>query len=128
MDKLYDKLGLPKGYYRLHRAVLAGLPVSLVADLARELGQSSAQVAKWVGASSRHAEMSMRASEVFCRLVETLDVLLELYDGNLEGALHWLTTPNMALANERPVHLLITEAGRRAVRQAIHTIEYGLPV
>jgi len=32
MDKPYDKLGLPKGHYHLHRAVLTGLPVSLIAD------------------------------------------------------------------------------------------------
>lgn len=34
----------------------------------------------------------------------------------------------MVLTNERPVDLLITEAGRHAAQQAIHAIEYGLPV
>jgi uncharacterized protein (DUF2384 family) len=34
----------------------------------------------------------------------------------------------VVLANERPVELLATEAGTRAVQQAIHAIEYGLPV
>lgn len=128
MGKLYDKLGLPRGHYHLHLAVLRGLPVSLITDLARELGQSPAQVAEWVGASSRDTAISMTASEVFCRLVEILDALLDLYDGNLEGALNWLTTPNMVLANARPVDLVVTEAGKRAVQQAIHAIEYGLPV
>ncbi|UVJ41941.1 DUF2384 domain-containing protein [Pseudomonas sp. LS1212] len=128
MDKLYDKLGLPKGHYRLHHALLAGLPVSLAADLARELGLPPARVTKWVGASTRPATMPMQPGEIFCRLVETLDVLLERYDDNLEGALHWPTTPNMALANERPADLLVTETGRRTVQQAIHAIEYGLPV
>lgn len=128
MDKLYDKLGLPKGHYRLHRAVLAGLPVALVADLARELGLPLSRVTKWIGISPQHATMPAQAGEVFCRLVETMDALLELHDGNLEGALRWLATPNMVLANERPVNLLVTEAGRRAVQQTIHAIEYGLPV
>lgn len=127
MDKLYDRLGLPKGHYRLHQAVLVGLPVKLVADLARELGLPPSQVAKWVGASSRHPVMSTQASEVFYRLVETLDALLDLQDGNLEGALRWLTSPILALANERPLDLLVTEPGMRAVSQAIHAIEYGLP-
>ena len=36
MDKLYDKLGLPKAHYRLHQALLTGLPVSLATDLARD--------------------------------------------------------------------------------------------
>ena len=54
--------------------------------------------------------------------------LLELYDGDLGGALHWLTAPNVVLSNERPVELLVTGFGTRAVRQAIRAIEYGLPV
>jgi uncharacterized protein (DUF2384 family) len=128
MDKLYDKLRLPKGHYRLHVALLTGLPASLVSDLAQELGRSPVQIEEWVGASSRNAAMSLQASEVFCRLVETLDALLELYDGDLEGTLRWLTAPNMVLANELSVGLLVTEAGKRAAQQAIHAIEYGLPV
>lgn len=44
---------------------------------------------------------------------------MELYDGDLEGTLRWLTAPNMVLANELPVGLLVTEAGKRAVQQAM---------
>lgn len=128
MHKLYDRLGLPKAQYRLHQAVLAGLPVTLAADLAHELNLPRSQVTKWVRASPRHAVMSTRASEIFCRLIEILDVLLDLHDGNCEGALRWLTTPNQVLAHERPIDLLVTESGRRAVLQVIHAIEYGLPV
>ncbi|ASD11713.1 antitoxin Xre/MbcA/ParS toxin-binding domain-containing protein [Pseudomonas aeruginosa] len=128
MDKLYGKLGLPKGHYHLHRAVLTGFPVSLIFDLAQELGRPPTLVAEWIGASTHDTAMSMPVSEVFCCLVETLDVLLDLYDGNLEDASHWLTAPHVMLANERPVDLLVTEAGGRAVQQAIHAIEYGLSV
>ncbi|WP_409563934.1 antitoxin Xre/MbcA/ParS toxin-binding domain-containing protein [Pseudomonas aeruginosa] len=70
----------------------------------------------------------MQAGEVFCRLIEIFDALLELYDGDLGGALLWLTAPNVVLSNERPVDLLVTESGTRAVLQAIRAIEYGLPV
>ncbi|CEG51710.1 MULTISPECIES: antitoxin Xre/MbcA/ParS toxin-binding domain-containing protein [Stutzerimonas stutzeri group] len=128
VNNLFDKLDLPKGHYYLHLAVLAGLPAPLIADLARELGRSPVQIAEWVGISACGESMSEKESEIYCRLVETLDVLLDLYDGNLEGALRWLTTTNMLLANARPVDLVVTEAGGRAVQQAIHAIEHGLPV
>ncbi|MBV6013982.1 MbcA/ParS/Xre antitoxin family protein [Pseudomonas aeruginosa] len=128
MGRLHEKLGLPKGHYYLHVAVLAGLPVSLISDLASELERSLEQIVEWVTASPGSAVMSMQASEVFCRLIEILDALLELYEGDLDGALHWLTAPNVVLSNERPVELLVTEPGARAVRQAIRAIEYGLPV
>ena len=86
-----------------YEAVLAGLPVSLISDLASELERSPAQIAQWITASPGSAVMSIQAGEVFCRLIEILDALLELYDGDLGGALHWLTAPNVVLSNERPV-------------------------
>ncbi len=130
MDKLHDKLDLPKGHYHLHQAILAGLPASLISDLAVELGQPAAQIAEWIGARSMSLDsmMPISSSEAFCRLVRALDSLGDLYESNLEGAISWLTTPNKVLAKERPVDLLATEAGGHAVQQAIHAIEHGLPV
>ncbi len=72
--------------------------------------------------------MSLRSSEVLYHLVEVMDALLDLYDGNLDGALRWLTSPNQTLASERPVDLLVTEPGCRAVLQIIRSMEHGLPV
>lgn len=128
MDKLSDRLGFPKAHYQMHLAVVGGLPITLVADLARELGLPRSQLMKWVGGSFRFPHMSLRASEVFCRLIETLDSLLLLHEGDLDGALRWLTSPSKTLSFERPIDLIVTEPGTRAVMQAIHSLEYGLPV
>ena len=128
MDKLFDRLGFPKAHYQMHLAVVGGLPITLVADLAHELCLPRSQVMRWVGGSFRFPYMSTRASEVLCRLVETLDALLLLYEGNLDAALRWLTSPIKTLAFERPIDLIVTEPGTRAVMQAIHSLEYGLPV
>ncbi|CAE6926138.1 conserved protein of unknown function [Ectopseudomonas oleovorans] len=128
MGRLQEKLGLSKGHYYLHVAVMAGLPVSLISDLASELERSPEQIAQWITASPGSAVMSIQAGEVLCRLIEILDALLELHEGDLGGTLRWLTAPNVVLSNERPVELLVTEYGTRAVRQAIYAIEYGLPV
>lgn len=125
---LHRRLGLPTTHYRMHHAALDGLPTKLAADLAHELGLPCSQVAKWVGASPRRAVMSPRSSEVLYHLVEVLDALIELYDGNLDGALRWLASPVLTLASERPVDLLVTGPGCRAVLQIIHSIEHGLPV
>ncbi|AYQ81408.1 antitoxin Xre/MbcA/ParS toxin-binding domain-containing protein [Pseudomonas aeruginosa] len=125
---LHRRLGLPTTNYQMHHAALDGLPTKLAADLAHELGLPCSQVAKWVGTSSRRTVMSPRSSEVFYHLVEVLDALWDLYDGNVDGALRWLTSPNLTLASERPVDLLVTEPGCRAVLQVIRSIEHGLPV
>lgn len=88
MGRLHEKLGLPKGHYALHVAVLSGLPVSLISDLASELGRSPAQIAEWVAESPGSKMMTLRAGEVFCRLIDILDALLELHDGDQAGPLH----------------------------------------
>jgi putative toxin-antitoxin system antitoxin component (TIGR02293 family) len=125
---LHRRLGLPTTHYQMHHAALNGLPIKLAADLAHELGLPRFQLARWVGASPRRAVMSPRSSEVFYRLVEVLDALWDLYDGNVDGALRWLTSPNLTLASERPIDLLVTEPGCRAVLQVIRSMEHGLPV
>lgn len=125
---LHRRLGLPTTHYQMHHAALNGLPTKLAADLAHELGLPLSQVAKWVGTSPRRAVMSPRSSEVFYHLVEVLDALWDLYEGNVDGAVRWLTSPNLTLASERPIDLLVTESGCRAVLQVIRSIEYGLPV
>lgn len=53
MGRLHEKLGLPKGHYYLHVSVLAGLPVSLISDLASELERSPEQISEWVTAPPR---------------------------------------------------------------------------
>lgn len=125
---LHRRLGLPTTHYQMHHAALDGLPTKLAADLANELGLPRSQLARWVGASPRRAVMSPRSSEVFYHLVEVLDALWDLYDGNVDGVLRWLTSPNLTLASERPIDLLVTAPGCRAVLQVIRSIEHGLPV
>ena len=55
MERLREKLDLPRGHYYLHVAVLAGLPVSLISDLASELERSPAQIAQWITHQLMHS-------------------------------------------------------------------------
>lgn len=82
---------------------------------------------RWLGGATTKGRLSILASETFFRLIETLDALMELFDGDLSGAIRWLKEPNVALANRRPVDLMLTEHGARAVRQVLKAIEFGLP-
>lgn len=83
---------------------------------------------KWLGRVATKGRLSILESETFFRLIETLDALTELFNGDLAGAVRWLKAPNVALANQRPVDLLLTEYGTHAVRQVAQAIEFGLPV
>jgi len=42
-----------------------------------------------------------------------------------EAAAAWLSRPNEALGNRRPIDCCITEAGCQQVLRVLHAIEYG---
>lgn len=121
---LHRRLGSPATHYQMHHAAMDGLPTKLAADLAHELGLGRI-VGRNITSPSRHVSTVKRDPLSPCRI---LDALLELYNGNLDEALRWPTSPNLTLASERPVDLLVTEPGFRAVLHLIHPIEHGLHV
>ncbi len=66
--------------------------------------------------------MSMQASETFYRLVETLDAVLELFDGNWEVAQRWLPSPMLLwTTNARSTCRTPRLAGEQYI-----VFEYGL--
>jgi putative toxin-antitoxin system antitoxin component (TIGR02293 family) len=46
--------------------------------------------------------------------------------GTDELATHWLTRPAIALDGRRPIDLLATEAGIKAVKDLLTRMEYGV--
>lgn len=128
MEKLSDRLAMPKGGYHQHQAVLAGLPYQMIAGLADEIGVSPAQVAQWIGVKASSSSLTALEGEALLRLVNVLDQLLEIQSGNVAAAIQWLSSPHVLLEGQHPISLLKTESGGRAVRQLLYAIEYGLPV
>ncbi|HEY8848055.1 MAG TPA: antitoxin Xre-like helix-turn-helix domain-containing protein [Thermoanaerobaculia bacterium] len=61
----------------------------------------------------------LRASRVFARA-------LELFEGDREAAVHWLTSPIVALGGARPIDLARTEVGAREVEREIGRAEDGV--
>ena len=61
----------------------------------------------------------LRASRVFGRTVD-------LFEGDVEGALRWLRASHKALGAETPLRLSRTEVGAREVERLIGQIEYGV--
>ena len=61
----------------------------------------------------------LRASRVFGRA-------LDLFEGDVEGALRWLRAPHRALGAETPLRLSRTDVGAREVENLIGQIEHGV--
>lgn len=62
----------------------------------------------------------VRASRVFARA-------LDLFEGDLDAAKRWLTSPQAALSGNAPLGMAQTEVGSREVEQLIGRIEHGIP-
>lgn len=45
-----------------------------------------------------------------------------------EAAAAWLSRPNEALGNQRPIDCCITEAGCQQLRRVLYAIAFGSPV
>ena len=62
----------------------------------------------------------LRTSRVFARAIE-------LFEGNLESARQWLTTPLRALGENTPLEFAKTDVGATEVSNLIGRLEHGIP-
>ena len=62
----------------------------------------------------------LRASRVFARA-------LELFEGDVDASLNWLTNPHVALGDLAPLSLADTEVGASEVENLIGRLEHGIP-
>jgi putative toxin-antitoxin system antitoxin component (TIGR02293 family) len=62
----------------------------------------------------------VRTSRVFARAIE-------LFEGSVDGARHWLTAPLQALGGRTPLDFAGTDIGAIEVENLIGRLEHGLP-
>jgi putative toxin-antitoxin system antitoxin component (TIGR02293 family) len=114
------------------REVQAGLPVTTVIDLARQLEVPVDDVLAWLHLPPRTWARRKRAGvlDVFesdriarlSRLVRRASAVL----GGLPEARVWLTTPQRSLGRRRPLDVSSTEVGADEVFALLGRIEYGV--
>ena len=119
----------------LAQAVREGLPSSALDFVLARLGQrldSQVDVFGVVGNARtlrrKRAEgtrLSARESDRLARLARVM-VRAEESLGDEERATRWLARRNRALGGSRPLTLLDTDAGARAVAQVLGRIEHGV--
>jgi putative toxin-antitoxin system antitoxin component (TIGR02293 family) len=69
--------------------------------------------------TAEESDRLLRASRVFGKT-------LALFDGDVEAARIWFSTPAPALANRTPQDVSITEVGAREVENVIGRLEHGV--
>jgi putative toxin-antitoxin system antitoxin component (TIGR02293 family) len=117
----------------LLRSVRNGLPYKSFERFLRNLSLPADQVMEFVDIPRRtlvrrkregrlqpdESDRLLRASRIFARA-------LELFDGDRDAAIRWLTSPIIALGGARPIDLARTEVGAREVEREIGRAEDGV--
>ncbi len=117
----------------LLREVEKGLPYRVYDRFADALGASTDDLLKLIGIprrtlvrrkaegrfSSEESDRLLRAARVFSRAID-------LFEGDHQAALEWLTKPQPAFGGSVPLELATTELGAREVEALIFRLEHGV--
>ena len=117
----------------LIRAVERGFPITRLAHFQKVSGLSLARIAQCAGIPrrtisrrQREGRLDAAESERLLRLSRTFELAVELFDGDIEAARHWLERPQRALGGERPIEFAAMEVGAREVENLIGRLEHGV--
>jgi putative toxin-antitoxin system antitoxin component (TIGR02293 family) len=117
----------------LVRQIEAGLPFKALESLAALSGLPVTWIASTIGIPERTLARRKAAgkfaadeSERLLRISAMFEKAVELFEGDVAGAVTWLTTPKRALAYQTPLVYSRTELGGREVENLIGRLEHGV--
>jgi putative toxin-antitoxin system antitoxin component (TIGR02293 family) len=111
----------------------AGLPVKSLESLAALSGLSFNLIASVLGIPERTlarrkavGRFAPDESERLLRISTVFEKAVELFEGDVAGAVTWLTSPKRALSHRTPLAYSRTELGAREVENLIGRLEHGV--
>ena len=117
----------------LVRQIERGLPFKAVETLAVVSGLEVALIGSTIGIPERTmarrksvGRLSPDESDRLLRVSHIFEKAVELYEGDVGGAVTWLRSPKKALGRQTPLAYLRTELGAREVENLIGRLEYGV--
>jgi putative toxin-antitoxin system antitoxin component (TIGR02293 family) len=132
-DEFWKALGLPSGRLGLHEAVKEGVPYTVYTRLAAACGLESKELARFLVISSatlkRRAEagrFTLDEGDRLYRLAVVFKSAVELCGGDRERARHWIFNPVQGLGGRRPVEMVTTTVGTKAVLDLVGQLEHGV--
>jgi putative toxin-antitoxin system antitoxin component (TIGR02293 family) len=117
----------------LVRQIEAGLPFKALESLATLSGLSVALIASTLAIPERTLARRKAAgrfapdeSERLLRVATMFEKAVELFEGDVTGAVTWLTSPKRALGGRTPLAYSRTELAAREVENLIGRLEHGV--
>jgi putative toxin-antitoxin system antitoxin component (TIGR02293 family) len=117
----------------LIRQVERGFPFAALQSLGTRSGIGLAQLAAVVGIPQRtlarrksSRKLSWEESERLLRVAKTFQRAVDLFEGDVQAAVSWLTTPRKILNDQAPLSYSRTEIGAREVENLMGRMEHGV--
>ncbi len=132
-DDFWKVLGLPSGKLELHEAVKEGVPYTVYTKLAAASGLESKELARYVAISSatlrrraKAGRFKLEEGDRLFRFAVVFKIAIELFEGDRERAWRWIINPVHGLGGRRPVEMVTTTVGTKAVLDLIGQLEHGV--
>jgi putative toxin-antitoxin system antitoxin component (TIGR02293 family) len=111
----------------------AGLPFNVFEQLRESTGLPADDIATWLQFAPRtltrrklQGRFGPDESDRILRAARVLGRALELFEGDRDAAVEWLTTPQLALGGVPPLDVARTDVGTREVENLIGRLEHGV--
>lgn len=118
---------------QLIRAINRGFSFHTLEKVKRKTGLPMESLAETIGISPRtlsrrkkEKRLSSTESDRLISISRIFSLAVELFEGNEEKAINWLTKPNRALGKVSPLVMAQTETGTREVEDLIGRLEHGV--
>jgi putative toxin-antitoxin system antitoxin component (TIGR02293 family) len=117
----------------LIRAVKRGFPIRALQSFSAVTGLSPSRIASVIEIPERTfarrrgaGRLASDESERLLRIATVFEKAVELFEGDVSEALHWLATPKKTLGNNIPLSYSRFEPGAREVENLIGRLEHGV--
>ncbi|HKO54751.1 MAG TPA: antitoxin Xre/MbcA/ParS toxin-binding domain-containing protein [Thermoanaerobaculia bacterium] len=136
MSKTYeDLISVTKGnWLQQLTAAQKGLPFSRLEKLQDMLGLTLAETGAILGMSKRtvarrkeEGRLDLDESARLMRVVQLIKQAMELLQNHEPSVRGWMTHEQWGLGGRRPIDLMRTEIGARAVETLLGQIAHGIP-
>jgi len=104
-----------------------GLSFEALRALESNSGLDVLALAALIGIPERTlGRLAPEESERLLRISNIFEKAVELFEGDADAAVQWLTTPKKALKGQEPLQYSRTEPGAREVENLIGRVEHGV--
>lgn len=129
----WKAVGIPARGARLHKVLQDGVPYGVYKQLVSVAGLEHKELARYLvippatlRRRAKAGKFKMDEGDRLYRFAEVLKAAIDLFEGDRERAMLWLSNPVRGLGGRRPVEMLATSAEAEAVLDLIGRLEHGV--